>query len=98
MSHPRHDLDPVLASPLRFSLLASLSNVVDMTFKELRDHLATTDSTMSKHSTALEEAGYIHIKKGFVGKTPQTRLSITKTGEQALTHHLDTLNRIAQGG
>ena len=53
---------------------------------------------MSKHSTALEEAGYIHIKKGFVGKTPQTRLSITKTGEQALTHHLDTLNRIAQGG
>lgn len=33
-----------------------------------------------------------------MGKTPQTRLSITKTGKQALTHHLDTLNRIAQSG
>jgi len=98
MAHPRNELDPVLANPLRFSLLASLSNVVDMTFKELRDHLDTTDSTVSKHSTALEEAGYIRIKKGFVGKTPQTRLSITTTGNQALTHHLATLNRIAQGG
>ena len=78
MAHLRNELDPALANPLRFSLVASLSNVVDMTFQELRDHLDTSDSTLSKHSSALEEAGYIRIKKGFVGKTPQTRLSITK--------------------
>lgn len=97
MAHLRDELDPALANPLRFSLLASLSNVVDMTFKELRDHLDTTDSTLSKHSTALEEAGYIAIKKGFAGKMPQTRMSITKQGKTALGHHIETLNRIASG-
>lgn len=97
MAHLRNELNPTLSNPLRFSLLASLSNVVDMTFNELRDYLGTTDSTLSKHSTALEETGYVHIKKTFAGKRPQTRLSITSSGRQALTHHVDTLNRIAQG-
>lgn len=54
MPHPRNELGPVLANPLCFSFPASLSNVVDMTFKELRDHL---DTTVSTHSTTLEEAG-----------------------------------------
>lgn len=98
MAHLRNELDPVLANPLRFSLLASLSNVVEMTFKDLRDHLDTTDSTLSKHATALEDAGYVRAKKGFVGKVPQTRFVITRAGREALSHHLETLNRIAQGG
>ena len=98
MAHLRDELDPALSNPLRFSLLASLTNVVDMTFKEMRDHLDTTDSTLSKHSVALEEAGYIRITKGFSGKMPQTKFAITKSGRTALSHHLAILNRIANEG
>lgn len=98
MPHLRQELDPVLNNPLRFSLLACLGNVVDMKFKEMREHLATTDSTLSKHSTALEEAGYIKVEKSFLGKTPQTRFSITKAGEKALANHIRTLNRIVEEG
>ncbi|MBZ8177286.1 helix-turn-helix domain-containing protein [Corynebacterium poyangense] len=97
MSHPRNDLDPELTNPLRFSLLASLSSVVEMTFKDLRDYLDTTDSTLSKHASALEKAGYIKVKKGFVGKKPQTKLAISQKGAQAFRRHLTILNVIAQG-
>ncbi|MEJ5928656.1 transcriptional regulator [Corynebacterium sp. H128] len=94
-SHPRLDLDPAFGNPLRFSLVAALSGVDYMVFKDLRDYIATTDSTLSKHASALEELGYVKIKKGFVGKKPQTKLSLTSAGLKAWKAHLVALREIA---
>ncbi|MFV8382057.1 transcriptional regulator [Corynebacterium hindlerae] len=94
-THPRLDLNPAFSNPLRFSLVAALSGVDSMVFKELRDYIATTDSTLSKHATALEELGYVKVKKGYVGKKPQTKLSLTSDGLKAWHTHLATLQAIA---
>ena len=94
-AHPRLDLNPAFSNPLRFSLMAALAGVDNMLFKDLRDYIATTDSTLSKHGSALEELGYVHIKKGFVGKKPQTRLSLTRNGLKAWQDHLNALREIA---
>ena len=51
--HPRSQLEPALTNPLRFSLLAALAGVEEMTFAQMRDFLLVSDSTLSKHASAL---------------------------------------------
>jgi DNA-binding MarR family transcriptional regulator len=66
-------------------------------FKDLRDAVQVTDSALSKQISTLEEAGYVGVKKGFVGKRPRTTLSLTAAGRTAWAEHLATLREIAAG-
>ena len=50
---------------------------------------------MSKQVSTLESAGYVHVKKGYVGKRPRTWLSLTVNGREAFQRHLDALRDIA---
>jgi len=52
---------------------------------------------LSRHLSALEEAGYILIEKVFEHKRPRTRLSLTPAGRTAFESHLDALRRIVDG-
>ncbi|MBD8702846.1 MULTISPECIES: transcriptional regulator [Frigoribacterium] len=45
----------------------------------------------------LEAAGFVHVKKGFVGKRPRTSLKLTAEGRTAWAAHLATLREIAAG-
>ena len=54
-----------------------------------------SDSTLSKQAAALEAAGYVAIRKGFVGKYPRTWLAMTPQGRAAFTAHLGALREIA---
>lgn len=94
--HPRTQLNPAFTNPLRFSLMATLAGVSEITFKDAKEYLQTTDPTLSKHSSALEELGLVNVRKGFVGKRPQTRLSLTKEGEAAWRDHLAALRAITE--
>jgi DNA-binding MarR family transcriptional regulator len=93
--HPRHDLDDVIHAPIRFSIMATLSAVDRARFSFVRDTVEITDSVLSKQVAVLEQAGYVEVKKGYVGKRPRTWLSLTATGRKAYTAHLAALNRIA---
>ena len=95
MNHPRMELNSAFNNPLRFSLMAALAGVHSVQFKQLREHLSTTDSTLSKHGSALEELGYVKINKHFVGKKPATAYQLTKAGRAAWASHLDALQKIA---
>lgn len=46
----------------------------------MRDTIEVSDSALSKQSTQLEAAGYVKIRKGYVGKRPRTWLSLTSAG------------------
>ena len=97
MTHPRHDLDEQLNSPVRLSLLALLMQVESAEFGTVRDSLDVSDSVLSKQVSQLESVGYVHIKKGYVGKRPRTWLSATETGRAALRQHLDALRAVVGG-
>jgi DNA-binding MarR family transcriptional regulator len=43
----------------------------------------------------LERAGYVEVKKGYVGKRPRTWLMLTSVGEAAFNEHLLALRAIA---
>jgi DNA-binding MarR family transcriptional regulator len=97
LRHPRHDLDGLLAHPVRYSIAALLAAATRAEFGFVRDQVEVSDSVLSKQASALEEAGYVKVHKGFVGKRPRTWLSLTREGRHSFERHLDALRRIAAG-
>ncbi len=94
-SHPRHRLDVVIHSPVRFSIVATLAGAGQAEFGFVRDTVEVSDSVLSKQVSALESAGYVKVKKGYVGKRPRTWLSLTAAGRRAFEDHLAALREIA---
>ena len=95
--HARHRLDETIHAPVRFSIVAALAKVDDAVFGTLRDAIEVSDSTLSKQVTVLEKAGYVKVRKGYVGKRPRTWLSLTRAGRNAYEEHLEALRAIAGG-
>lgn len=95
MTHPRHRLDAVIHNPTRFSIMAALLPADRVEFRFIRDTVEITDSVLSQHVTALEQAGYLTITKGQVGRRPRTWLSATAAGRAAFSAHLAVLNELA---
>jgi DNA-binding MarR family transcriptional regulator len=93
--HPRHQLNDLLQNQVRFSIVAALDKAEKLSFREVRDAIEVTDSALSKQVSLLEDAGYVAVQKGFVGKAPRTTLRLTKAGRIAWRDHLTALRRIA---
>lgn len=87
-------LDPVVHAPNRLAILSILVTVKSATFMYLRESTGMKDGNLSTHLAKLEDAGYISIKKSFVGKKPQTSCAITKQGRTAFNDYLDQMQRI----
>lgn len=95
--HARHRLDETIHAPVRFSVVAALAKVDEADFGSVRDAVEVTDSTLSKQVAVLEKAGYVRVKKGYVGKRPRTWLRLTADGRRAFEGHLAALRAIAEG-
>ena len=95
MSHPRHELDDVIHSPVRLSIVAALAAANKAEFALVRDTVEITDSALSKQLVILEQAHYVKVTKGHVGKRPRTWLSLTRVGRRAYAKHLAALSAIA---
>ena len=93
--HPRHRLDDVIHQPIRFSIIATLAASSEAEFGFVRDTVQVSDSVLSKQVAVLENAGYVHVKKGYIGKRPRTWLRLTDQGRTAFAAHLDALRTIA---
>ncbi|MEU4408717.1 transcriptional regulator [Streptosporangium sp. NPDC023963] len=97
MSHPRHLLDDVIHSPVRFAIVALLAAADRAEFGYVRDTVEVTDSALSKQVATLEGAGYVKVIKGYVGKRPRTWLALSKEGRAAFAAHCAALRAIADG-
>jgi DNA-binding MarR family transcriptional regulator len=97
VTHPRHQLDELLTHPVRFSIVAMLAAIDRAYFGFVRDQIEISDSMLSKQMTALEQAGYVKVRKAFVGKRGRTWLSLTSQGRRTFDRHLSALHTIAHG-
>jgi DNA-binding MarR family transcriptional regulator len=95
--HARHRLDEVIHAPVRFSIVASLAGADEAEFSAVRDTVEVSDSVLSRQVGTLEAAGYVKVRKGYVGKRPRTWLSLTAAGRAAYERHLTALRAIADG-
>ena len=88
------EFDDFIHAPTRLSIVSLLAAADWVEFKFLRQSLDLSDSALSKQLTALEQAGYIDIKKDFVLKRPRTRARLTHAGRGAFLSHVAALERI----
>jgi DNA-binding MarR family transcriptional regulator len=89
-------LDPMIHAPARLTLVSLLAATEWADFKFLRDSAGLSDSALSKQLTTLEQAGYVKIRKGFVGKRPRTWVQLTKLGRVAFMAHVAALQEIVE--
>lgn len=90
----RVPLDPVIHAPTRLQVVTTLSAVSEVEFATLRDALEVSDSVLSKHVSALAEAGYVRSRKGVRAGRRTTWIGLTAAGREALRAHVAALRRL----
>ncbi len=90
----KKQLDPLIHAPVRLRVMTLLANEPEMAFMELVRQADTSIGNLSVHLARLEKAGYVRIRKLFVGKKPQTRIAATPKGLKAYYDYLNTLKQM----
>ena len=85
------ELDPLLHSQLRLAIVSLLLSVETADFVYLKEKTNATAGNLSVQLEKLETAGYIQVKKEFVGKKTRTSCQLTDTGRKALEDNIDAL-------
>jgi DNA-binding MarR family transcriptional regulator len=88
------ELDGHLQAPARLRLTSMLSVVSELEFITLRDGLEVSDSVLSKHVSALADAGYVRSRKGAHEGRRTTWISLTGKGRKVLKEHVAALREI----
>ena len=89
--------DPLIHPITRLSICGLLAAGADwVEFAALRDAAGISDSVLSKQSRVLEDAGYVEVRKGAVGRRPRTWFRLTARGRQAVKGHLALLAQLEE--
>ncbi|MFH6987276.1 winged helix-turn-helix domain-containing protein [Flavobacterium collinsii] len=81
-------------SRVRLGIMSILMVNEWVDFTEMKSLLNITDGNLASHSSALEKAEYIEVKKEFVGKKPKTSYQVTPRGRAAFKEHLSYLEKL----
>jgi DNA-binding MarR family transcriptional regulator len=95
-SHPALGFDDVVHQRTRLGILAVLAEANEADFTYLRKVLDLTDGNLGRHLEILEGAGLITINKGYQGRRPRTRATITAEGRRALRRELASMQALMQ--
>jgi DNA-binding MarR family transcriptional regulator len=87
-------IDDVIHGRLRLGVMAYLANAEVADFNELKAVLEVTQGNLSVQLRKLEEAGYVDIEKGFLGRKPRTQIRITAAGRAAFAVYLEALGKL----
>jgi DNA-binding transcriptional ArsR family regulator len=85
------ELDPLLHSQLRLSIMSVLISVKSADFTFLVEKTGATRGNISVQLKKLEEAGYITVAKSFRNNYPLTTCRITPKGIDAFKAYVDVL-------
>lgn len=84
-------LDTLLDHRVRLAICVLLSRYDRLSFSRLKELTAETDGSLGAHLRRLEDAGYLRVKKEFVGRKPTSWYALSPGGLAALARHLDAL-------
>jgi DNA-binding MarR family transcriptional regulator len=92
---PAPRFDAAIHAPGRLQICGILSAADEAEFAMIRDTLEVSDSVLSKHLKALEEAGHIKLRKAAADGRQRTWASLTAAGRTAFAGHVAELQRLA---
>lgn len=87
------ELDPLLHSQLRLAIISILMGIDEADFVFLKEKTEATSGNLSIQLEKLSQAGYIEIRKEFIGKRPRTSCRITSTGRNAFEAYVEALKQ-----
>jgi DNA-binding MarR family transcriptional regulator len=87
-------LCPVLRQPSRLAICLALRDAGSLLFIDIKDRAGLTDNNLGDHLAALEETGYITLKKKIFGRYPRTTVQLTASGQRALARHIDWIEQL----
>ena len=90
-------LDKLIHEPARLAILTALSSCESADFLFLGRLTGLSKGNLSSHLSKLEEAKLVQIEKQFIGKKPNTLLSLTENGRIAINRHWQQLDNLRNG-
>ncbi len=92
--HSLADINQVIHAPARLMILAYLYVVESADYVFLMRLTGLTWGNLSTHLAKLEEAGYIVIKKGYIGRKPHTSIRLSNMGRSAFRKYKRSMQQI----
>jgi len=86
-----NDLDPILHSQLRLSIISLLVSLEEAEFVYLKEKTKATAGNLSLQLDKLREVGYIEIIKTFKKNYPLTKCKITPKGIKAFEKYVNDI-------
>jgi DNA-binding MarR family transcriptional regulator len=86
--------DAVLHPPARLQIAAVLAQAQEAEFALLKNITGASDSVMSKHLSALADAGYVTLRKAAADGRQRTWARLTSAGRAAFRRHVSALEAL----
>ena len=87
-------IDKLIHEPARLKIIAQLYVVESADFLFLMRQTGLTQGNVSGHLSKLEVANYVKIEKGYIGRRPQTIISLTKKGRDMFKIYIKTMRNL----
>ena len=94
IQEPIASINRLIHEPSRLTVMAHLYVVESADFLFLVRQTGMTWGNISVHISKLEAAGYLEVKKEFLGKKPHTMVSLTKKGRAAFEEYRKNLKKV----
>jgi len=88
-----NDLDPILHSQLRLSIVSILMTVDEANFTFIKENTTAAAGNISIQIKKLQDAGYVKVEKTFKNNYPNTTVSITNKGIKAFEDYVNDLKK-----
>lgn len=86
------NLDPLLHSQVRLSIMTILLPLQSADFSYLLENIETTKGNLSSQLSKLKEASYIQVTKSFRNNYPHTSIKITEKGMAAYEKYIESIS------
>ena len=93
---PLASIDRLIHEPSRLNIMAHLYVVDNADFLFLVRQTNMTWGNLSVHISKLEAAGYLEVKKEFLGKKPHTVVTLTKEGRRAFEEYRKEMKELLE--
>jgi DNA-binding MarR family transcriptional regulator len=97
MNNPIEHLNKIFDSRIRLGIMSAVLVNDEVSFNELKELIQVTDGNLASHLKTLEEAAYLKVHKGFIGRKTNTTYAVTKAGIKAFKQHLEALEKMIKG-
>ena len=87
------EIDVLLHSRIRLAVISFLSGCETSDFTTIKKAVGASDGNLTTHLRKLEDAGYVLMKKDYIGRKPITYFKLSVEGLEAFKAYINNLQK-----